>query len=127
MWVTRFALQKTVHVSTDTDKFYLFIVLLYISIYLLCWANHGCHVELLIAVTLTADGQLINMSGALVGTLSLANSGMLAGATQLTSMLAAVATNNSLLAAQATTAVPNGEHTTQPLIVEEQQVESDSR
>ena len=59
---------------------------------------------MLFAVTLTADGQLINMSGALVGTLALSNSGMLAGATQLTSMLAAVATNNSLLAAaQATT------------------------
>ena len=109
---------------------------------------------MLFAVTLTADGQLINMSGALVGTLALSNSGMLAGATQLTSMLAAVATNNSLLAAaqatttnnsllaaaqatttnnsllaaaQAMTAVSNGELSTQPLIVEEQGVESDSR
>ena len=109
---------------------------------------------MLFAVTLTADGQLINMSGALVGTLALSNSGMLTGATQLTSMLAAVATNNSLLAAaqatttnnsllaaaqatttnnsllaaaQAMTAVSNGELSTQPLIVEEQGVESDSR
>jgi len=80
-----------------------------------------------LSVTLTADGQLINMSGALVGALSITNSGMLADPAQLSSMLAAVATGNSLLsAAPVVTAVPNGEHVTQPNIVEEvQQVDSD--
>lgn len=78
-------------------------------------------------VTLTADGQLINMSGAMVGALSITNSGLLADPAQLSSMLAAVATGNSLLStATVATAMPNGEHTTQPNIIEEpQQVESD--
>ena len=83
---------------------------------------------MVLAVTLMADGQLINMSGAMLGALSITNSGLLADPAQLTGMLAAVATSNSLLSAQATTAVPNGEHSTQPNIAEEQhQVESDSR